>query len=156
MSAEGLKTTFTTYVGHVYDEDKEGVGTLRLNNGKWYKWLKNTGGANVPVAAACGYKGTNGYVLGEVSIDTTTAANRIIPAGIAMALIPDGHYGWFQIKGFAGITSQRLNANVADGEALKLDATVDGELANATAVTDSICALCIDESEGRIVCDFPW
>jgi len=151
----GQKKIFLTKLTDYSSTDKEGVGTLRWEGNKCYKWIKYNQGSG-SVAAAAGkvayYYGAGGYADSEVTCDLSDSVN--LGAGVLQAAIPNGYYGWIQIKGPATL-SVALTAG-ADGNALTPVGATDGTLDVSAAVTDHVCAYADDISEKEIVCDFPY
>jgi hypothetical protein len=77
-----------------------------------------------------------------VTSDLSDSAN--VGAGVFQAVLTDGYYGWFQVGGFATLTTA-LTAG-ADGNALTPVGATDGTLDVSAAVTDHVCAIAIDAS----------
>jgi len=154
-----MKKIFATKLTDVSTTDKEGIGCLRFEGAKVYKYVKYHGGSG-PVAAvagnACYYHGDDAYALDacEVTSDLTDAAAVPIAAGVLQAVIPTGSFGWIQIKGVATLTTA-LTAG-ADGNALTAVGATDGTLDVSAAVTDPICAVALDASAKIVLLDCPW
>jgi hypothetical protein len=127
-------------------------------DGKVYKFVKYNEGAG-SVAAAAGnvafYYGVSGASAGATTEVTSDATDSIgVGAGVLQAAIPDGDYGWVQIKGPATLTTA-LTAG-ADGNALTAVGAGDGTLDVSALVTDAIVAYAVDASAKIIFCDFPY
>ncbi len=127
------------------------VGTVHRDpsNGKRYKYLKFDDGAG-NVASVAGnvayYYGASGAAdadtYQEVTMDLTDA---VLTAGVFMAVIADGGYGWIQTGGYATLTTA-LTAG-ADGNALThVGAGADGTLDVSALVTDQHAAIAVDAS----------
>lgn len=111
-----LPTTFITKLTDVETTDKEGVGKIRYQGGKWYKWvnLKNT---TATVAAAAGtivaYFALTGYPTHRVVVDLSDADNPPAAAGITLAAVTGtlgvDYYCWIQIKGQATLDTAVTN-----------------------------------------------
>lgn len=159
-SQRGIKKVFATTLTENADYDKEGVGAIRFEGRKVYKWVKYNQGVG-PVAAIAGnvvyYYGvsgdavTGGYENNEVTMDLT---DGYLGAGVLQSAIPHGNWGWIQIKGPATVTTA-LTAG-ADGQALTHVGTTDGTLDVSALVTDPIVAFATDISARKIACDFPF
>lgn len=156
----GQKKVFLTPLTATHTTDKEGVGTLRWEGNKCYKYVKYNAGAG-SVAAVAGnvvyYYGvggnasSGGYENSEVTMDLT---DGYMGAGVLQAVIADGSYGWIQIRGPATLTTA-LSAG-ADGNALTHVGTTDGTLDVSAAVTDAIVAYATDITAKKIACVFPF
>lgn len=129
------------------------VGTKYTDkDGKTYKlYLFNNGAGNV--AAVVGnfayiyaVSGTSAGQTTTVTMDLTDTQG--IGAGVFQAIPADGEYCWLQVTGPATLTTA-LTAG-ADGNALTPVGSSDGTLDVSGAVTDSICATCID-ADAKIV-----
>ena len=151
-----MKKIFATKLTDVSSSDKEGIGVLRYEGAKVYKYVKyNTGTGTIAAVAGnvAYYHGDDSYTatVAEVTSDLSDSAN--LGAGVLMAVIPNGYYGWIQIKGVATLTTA-LTAG-ADGNALTAVGSTDGTLDVSAAVTDAICAIALDASAKIVLCDFP-
>ncbi len=150
----GMKQTFVTGLTEVSATDKEGVGTIRWEGNKAYKYVQyDVGSAAAGVAGEVTYYYTlDGYKNNQVTSDLTDSVE--IGAGVLQVIMADGEYGWIQIKGPATL-SIALTAG-ADGDPLTPTGSADGTLDVSAAVTDNVCAIAGDISDMEIVCDFPW
>ena len=157
----GIKRVFATGLSETTSFDAEGLGAIRIEGNKVYKWVKQNQGAGsvAAIVGDCAYfyglsgdAVSGGYENHEVTMDRTDA---YMGAGIYQAIIADGEYGWIQIEGPATLT-QALSAG-ADGNALThVGAGADGALDVSALVTDAIVAYATDASAKKIVCKFPW
>lgn len=124
-----------------------GVGDRFIDkSGKEYRFvLFNNGAGNVASVAgsAAYYYGVS--AAGNAASDYTVTmdlTDAILPAGVFMAVIADGSYGWIQTKGIATMTTA-LTAG-ADGNAIThIGAGADGAF--------DVCALVTDPQAGWIV-----
>lgn len=154
-----MKKIWATKLTDYSTTDKEGIGAIRFEGAKIYKYVKYNSGSG-PVAAVAGnvayYHGDDAYseTACEVTSDLTDAAAAPICAGMLMSAIPTGSYGWVQIKGVATLTTA-LTAG-ADGNALTAVGSTDGTLDVSAAVTDHICAVALDASAKIVLLDCPW
>ncbi len=158
MSNEGIKKVFITKLTDTSTLDLEGIGVLRFEGAKIYKWVKyNTGSG--PVTAVANemvvYHGDDSIVVDSAAEVTMDITDGVITAGMLMAIIANGSYGWIQIKGVA-ILNSALTAG-ADGDELTSIGAGDGTL--DVVVTGAIthrCALALDASAKIVLLDCPW
>lgn len=157
-SAKGIKKVFASGLTEVSTYDKEGVGAIRFEGRKIYKYVKYNQGSGV-VAAVAGnmtyYMGGAipvGHANSEVTSDLSDSVN--IGAGVLQAVIPNGGFGWIQIAGEAVLTPA-LTAG-ADGNALTAVGATDGTLDVSALVTDFICAVAEDASLKKIILTCPF
>lgn len=130
------------------------LGTLGMgHDGKMYKYMQwDDGSAAAAVAGEVAYYYTlDGYKNNQVTSDLSDSVE--IGAGVIQAVMTDGQYGWFQIRGAATLTIA-LTAG-ADGDPLTPTGSADGTLDVSAAVTDNICAIAGDISDKEIICMFP-
>ena len=143
-AGDGIKKIFATGLADFATIDKEGLGAIRREGGKTYKWVlfnNGTGDVAAVVGNFCYYLAATGLALHTVTMDLTDADG--VGAGVFQSIIPDGSYGWIQIKGFATLTTAHLAG--ADGNAMTaVGATTDGTLDVSALVTDFICAIALD------------
>jgi len=135
------------------------VGDVAFNPlGKAFKFVQYNSGAGAVAAVAgnaCYYFAPSGVSAGAVNVVTSDLSDSAgLGAGILQSAIPNGSYGWVQIKGFATITPA-LTAG-ADGNALTAVGATDGTLDVSGAVTDAVVAYAVDASARIIMCDFPF
>lgn len=155
----GLKSTYLTPLTEVSTTDKEGVGTLRCEKNKWYKWvnLKNT---TATVAAAAGtlvaYFAATGYLNNRVVVDLTDADSAVFAAGATLATITGtagtDYYCWIQIKGH--ITLDTSVGSGAAGSPFYLTAT-DKTAAIMSAATQSKAGVSMNATTG-VCLDCPF
>lgn len=154
-----MKKIWATRLTDTASTDKEGIGAIRFEGAKVYKWVKYNSGSG-PVAAVAGnvcyYHGDDAYTSSacEVTSDLTDAAAAPITAGVLQAVIANGEYGWIQIKGVATLTTA-LTAG-ADGNALTAVGATDGTLDVSALVTDHIAAIALDATAKIVLLDCPW
>ena len=131
------------------------LGTIgQTSDGKLYKYMQwDDGSAVAAVAGEVAYYYTlDGYKNNQVTSDVSDSVG--IGAGVIQAVMTDGQFGWFQIKGVATLTIA-LTAG-ADGNALTAVGADDGTLDVSGAVTDCVCAFAGDASDNEIICAFPF
>ena len=131
------------------------VGQLgQTSDGKTYKYLQysdGTGNLDAAGGDVVFYSGATGYDTGTVTVDATDAVG--VGAGVAQTAMTDGQFGWFQVRGFATLSTALTGG--ADGNALTAVGAGDRTLDVSALVTDHICAIALDASAQQIYCDFP-
>tara|TARA_R100001530_G_scaffold106663_1_gene74506 strand:+ start:22 stop:474 length:453 start_codon:yes stop_codon:yes gene_type:complete len=131
------------------------LGTIgQTSDGKLYKYMQwDDGSAAAAVAGEVAYYYLlDGYKTNIVTSDLSDSVE--IGAGVIQAVMTDGQFGWFQIRGAATLTIA-LTAG-ADGDPLTPTGAGDGTLDVSAAVTDNVCAIAGDASDNEIVCCFPF
>ena len=147
----GASLTATYTADNFYDGKAPGLGDhYEDKDGKCYKFVLYNAGTG-SVAAVAGnmvyYYLAGGTQDNEVTMDLSDSVN--IGAGMLMAIIADGSYGWVQISGRATLTTA-LTAG-ADGNALTPVGSTDGTLDVSALVTDAICAIADDISAKEVM-----
>ncbi len=161
-AGKGIKKVFATGLTETSAIDMEGVGAIRFEGNKIYKWVKYNNGSG-DVAAIVGdcayYYGvagdavTGGYENSVVTMDRTDGFG--VGAGVFQSIIADGEFGWLQIRGPATLT-QALTSG-ADGDALtEIGAGADGALELVGADIEAMVAIATDISAKKIICMFPF
>ncbi len=149
MAIFGIKKIFQTKLTDTSTSDLEGVGTIRFEGQKIYKWVKfNNGAGNIAsVAGGMSYAYavskdgvTQGYENSEVTMDFT---DGLFCTGVFQAIIADASYGWIQIQGPATL-SISIDVGAADGNMLKMSDAVDGAVEIRAAVTEERAAIATD------------
>jgi hypothetical protein len=152
-----MKKVWSTRLTDYSATDKEGIGAIRFEGAKVYKYIKYNSGSG-PVAAVAGnmayYHGDDSYTADEADVTSDLSDSANIAAGMLMSAIPNGYYGWVQIKGVATLNTA-LTAG-ADGNALTAVGATDGTLDVSAAATDAICAIALDASAKIVLLDCPW
>jgi len=131
------------------------LGTIgQTSDGKLYKYMQwDDGSAAAAVAGEVAYYYLlDGYKTNIVTSDLSDSVE--IGAGVIQAVMTDGQFGWFQIRGAATLTIA-LTAG-ADGDPLTPTGAGDGTLDVSADVTDNVCAIAGDASDNEIVCCFPF
>lgn len=156
------KSIFITRLTDVADTDLEGVGTIRRENQKQYKWVQYDTGAG-PVAAVAGnvayYYAPGGVSAGATTVVTSDLSDSAeVGAGVLQSAPTDGQYCWIQTRGPATLTPA-LTAG-ADGDPLTPTGAGDGTLDavdTTSAATSNVHkpAVAIDASAKIIMCMFP-
>lgn len=133
MSLSGMKRVFSTGLADNSASDKEGVGTLRREGSKTYKYVKFTG--------------ANAVAAGDVvcyadAVDNTTVdkANAAVGAGVAVAAAASGaaSYGWIQTGGIVTLGAAIAGAAPAAGNMVTTTGATAGQVTKIAAVTDCI------------------
>jgi len=155
MTNESMKKVFQTKLTDTSTLDLEGIGVLRFEGAKVYKWVSYNSGSG-PVTAVAGnvvvYHGDDSVVADSAADVTMDAGDGAVVAGVLQAIIANGSFGWIQIKGVAVLTTA-LDSG-ADGNSLIIGG--DGTLAVSAAVTDGIAAIALDATAKIVLLDCPW
>ncbi len=166
MSNESMKKVFQTKLTDTSTTDLEGIGVLRFEGSRVFKWIKYNDGTAVAAVAGnfCYYHGDDSVVLdsaAEVTSDLSAAgaAGAEVGAGVLMAVIADASFGWIQIKGVAILTTA-LTAGI-DGDRLTPTGASDGtldavDITSVTTANTMICAIALDASAKIVLLDCPW
>lgn len=156
----GRKTIYATALTETSAIDKEGVGTLRQEGDKVYKWCKYDAGTAVIAGVAglvVGYvkEANDGFTDSIVTADVSDTDN--IGAGVLMAAPADGDYCWVQTHGLSGVLAQDVTAG-AVGNAMTLAGAADGELDVSAAVTDFVVGVLVVATGGsqRVYLNCPF
>lgn len=152
---KSMKKIFETRLSDVNSTDKEGVGVLRFEGNKIYKYVKyNNGAADITAVAnkVVVYHGDDGYDDNEVTPDFSDGAG--VCAGTLVGVPADADFCWVQIKGDV-ILELALTAG-ADGNAVTAIGAGDGTLDVSAAVTDHIAGIAIDASLKKVLLDCPF
>jgi len=126
------------------------------DDGKIYKYVQyEAAPADVPgVAGEVAYYAKISIGDATGTIVTSDLSNSIeVGAGVLQAPLPDGSYGWIQVKGIATL-SIGLTAG-SDGDPLTATGANDGTLDVSSTISSVICAVALDASANIILCDFP-
>ena len=167
MGNESVKKVFQTPLDATAVTDVEGIGVIRFEGARVFKWVKYNSGGDAIACVVGGmtyYHGDDGVVLdsaAEVTSDLSSsgAAGAEIGAGVAQAIIATGEFGWIQIKGIA-ILAVTLSGGV-DGDPLTPtganDKTLDAvDTTSAATANTHVCAHAIDASAKEVLLDCPW
>lgn len=159
-SNKGIKKIFATGLTETSLVDKEGVGAIRFEGNKIYKWVRfkeGTAALDIVAGDFLNYIAATGYEANEVVADTADAdATTPFGAGVAMAAVTvTDTYMWIQIKGSATL-SLDPTGTPADSNALVPSAT-DKAMAIATASdVEHVCGHTIDDSAKLVYLDCPF
>lgn len=118
LLTEGGKTTPDHTVG----------GLATSEDGKLYRYVKNSDDSAIDTYDACSYVNEDNF---EVTQDISEGSVSK-PAGVydQSTQIAVNEYFWLQVAGYADINSE-TSSTIAAGEALVLHATADGECTDA-------------------------
>lgn len=127
----GQKTVFHTAITDVKDTDIEGLGVIRIEGNKAYRWMKNNTGRTLNAGDVVCYAYANAESYYEY-MEPPIAANANTFAGILMGTtVADDYYAWVQIEGYNETARfYRTNSAVSVGDALAVE----------TCATDSTAA----------------
>jgi hypothetical protein len=171
----GMKKVFLSKATDFHTSDLEGVGIIRFEGNKVYKYcmLKNTT-ATVAVVAGDGvaYDAEDGHINSHVVSDLSDAGTKPVGAGCVLASIPGvlavAYYCWVQIKG-AITLAQTIGASVdaspvacADGDPIQLTVATDKTFRRVNTVIDADtelgyqCGIAIDASAKYAILDCPF
>ena len=142
-------------------KDVVGVGTLRWEGNKCYKWVKYDDGASVDIVVGdvLVYKAIS-YDLNIVTADLTDADTVPLPAGLAMGTVQvDATYMWIQIKGFATLALDPTGTTPDNGEALGVGGSTGGT--DKEAIVDPIdnqmrFGAIVDDGNKTCILDCPF
>ena len=166
--ASGFKRVYLTPLTAVETTDKEGLGTLRFEGNKVYKWVKilNTTATVAGVAGdAVAYAAATGHNTNTVVIDASDADANPVLAGLLQGSVTGtagtSYYGWIQIKGPA-TAAVTLAGTPADGDMLMMS-TTDKTLTKFVLVegtpntlTSAPLAIATDASANLVALDCPF
>ncbi len=159
MSNESMKKVFFTGLTDTTASDVEGIGVIRFEGARVYKYVSyNTGTGPVTAVAdeVVVYHGDNAVVIDSAADVTMDVTDGLITAGVLQAIIANGEFGWIQIKGVA-ILNSALTAGV-DGDQLTSVGAGDGTLDVVVtgAINGNIAAYALDASAKIVLLDCPW
>lgn len=158
-TSESMKKVFQTKLTDTAATDIEGIGVLRFEGAKVYKWVSYNQGGDVVAAVAdevVVYHGDNAVAIDAAADVTMDITDGLITAGVLQAVIADGEFGWIQIKGVA-ILNSVLSGGV-DGDQLTSVGAADGTLdvVITGAINGNIAAYALDASAKIVLLDCPW
>lgn len=160
MGDTGLPASFTGPVTRVDASALYALGTLRLEGGKFYKYVKLlnetatvAGAAGDPVA----FDAETGHETHTVVLDMDDAGAQPVGAGLLPAAVNGtvnvAEYCWIQLTGPATVPTA-IGGTPADGDAL-IKSTTDKELVPASAADSPAVAYGLDVTAKKIMCAFP-
>ena len=155
----GQKKVFLTPLTGTATTDKEGVGTIRWEGNKCYKWVlydDGTGNLDIVAGDVLVYKAIN-YKNSVVTADLTDADTLPVGAGLAVTTVTaDQTYMWMQIKGPATLSLDPTGSSPGDGDRFSAGATTSGT--DKAAVIDpganlTVMGTTIDDSAKEVALD---
>lgn len=164
MAIFGLKKIFVTPLDAEESTDKEGVGVIRIEANKIYKWVKYTASVTPVAGDVVVYHGDDGWDDSEVSGDYS---DGVVVAGVIVASPATGEFCWIQIAGQAtlGIAIETSNDAIpvaaADGDVAVIG-DADGALRRDNSVRDgdveveAVVGTIIDASLKKVLLTLPW
>lgn len=153
------KQVFASALDVPTTDRKDNLGDIRFANGKIYKYIQyeaGTGSVAGTAGAVVVYNGVTGHEDNKVTKDYSDGS---VVAGVLVAAMTDGQYGWMQIKGFctlgiaftsAPVDGQPIKKGTADGAAT--ESTISG---NAEDYVQNI-GIAIDQANLQVLLDCPW
>jgi len=148
--ASGAKKVFVTRLTDTFTDDREGVGVLRWEGNKCYKWVQYTVGVGSVAAAA----GKVAYLRSDGKVTSDLSDSLSIGAGVLQSAPADNEYCWVQVKGEATL-ALAFTAGV-NGNAVTPVGATDGTLDVSALVTDPICGVILNATAKTLLCDFPY
>ena len=157
MGNESMKKVFQTKLTDTSTTDLEGIGVIRFEGPRVFKWVKYEAGSG-SVAAVAGngvvYHGDNAVILdSEADVTSDYSDGAGVVAGVLQAVIADESFGWIQIKGVA-VVNLALDSG-ADGNEL-IVGTTDGAFAVRASAAQMTLGVALDVSAKIILLDCPW
>lgn len=98
-ATQGFKELYLTALTDTKTTDVEGVGVLRQEGDKFYRWVYNADASALVAGQPVCYTLSNNETLHE-AVDTPATANLAFLAGLAISAIPTLNYGWVLIEGW--------------------------------------------------------
>ena len=147
----GQKQTFVTNITDYNTINRDGLGTIRVENNAIYKYVQFTGTTAVAVGDVVCYVAPAGD--GQAVI--VDKANTTMGAGVAMVAVPSGAvaYTWIQVKGMAIVSGTVPGTN---GQALTTQGATAGNVAVIGAFTHSSVGAAYDVTARKMFCDFMY
>ena len=121
-----FKTTYRTQLSDTSLSDLEGVGTLRFQAGKLYKWVKyeeGTAALDVVAGDVVGYT-LNDYGSSFVTADITDMDTIPVMAGVMVAAVTvTNTYCWIQIGGACTLATTADGTTPTAGDVITMSAS---------------------------------
>lgn len=117
-----LKAVWRTTLTQTSSSDLEGVGSLRFENGKWYRYVQNTAGTAVTRGQAVCHDLSEDSDLLETVIDPATADFGFLAGLVVASSLADDYYGWILVQGTmtdADVYQYTQTTTAAAGDYLK-------------------------------------
>lgn len=155
---EGIKKVFQTKLTATSASDLEGIGVIRFEGSRVFKYVSYNKGTSSVAAVAdevVVYHGDNSIVLDSAADVTMDISDGLITAGVLQAVIADGEFGWIQTRGVA-ILNSSLTGGV-DGDQLTSVGASDGTLdVVVTGAIAHIAGYALDASAKIVLLECPW
>ena len=145
-AGDGIKQIWATGLLDTTDFNAEGLGAIRFEGNKVYKYVQNTDTAVLTVGHFVSYEGVAGYDTALVHNDNGATD---VGAGAAVSAIPISGFGWIQVQGPAVLTTTGLT----DGDPITKGAT--GIVAAVAAFTEQVVGVAYDSANGQYLLDCP-
>lgn len=156
---KGIKQVFATKLTDIDTTDREGVGTVRIEGSKVYKYclIKNTTATVAGAAGSLvGYFAGTGYGASRVVVDLSDADTIPVCAGALLATVTGtagtSYYGWVQVQG--AITLDTAVTSGAAGKTFFLSTTDKTGTVGANAY-DQIAGVSLDGTTS-VLLRCPW
>lgn len=153
-AGQGIKKVFAASLTDIATFDKDGLGAIRFEGDKIYKYIKyNNGTVNTEGLAGhfVTYFGVAGHDNSEVTFDHSDGT---VGAGVLVAALQDGNFGYIQIQG-PNTLLLALTAG-ADGDKLTIVGAGDGTLDVSALVSDQHAAVAIDQANKKVLLTCPF
>lgn len=153
----GIKRIWATRLTDVSATDKEGIGAIRFEGAKIYKYIQYNQGAAALAGAAGDFVGYSAYTA--TNIQVTPDVSDVLgaggmPAGALVAAMTHLQFGWIQIRGRC-VLSTAIGGTPANGSPITQvgaadRATTRANESDTAAVYKTVAAHCIDAA-ARVV-----
>lgn len=168
MANQGIKKIFVTPLTDVSDTDKEGIGVLRFEGNKVYKYVKllnDTATVTGVAGDIVAYAKETGGEDHTVVLDKTDADTNPICAGALQGTVvgtaDTAEYCWIQIKGPSTLNTA-IGGSAGDGHML-MAGTTDKAVeklifteAAPNTILGAYCGVANDASAKKVILDCPF
>jgi len=131
MAEYGIKQTFPDKVTDSSTTQKNGLGVIRFEGAKEYRYVKVLNKALTLGDSVCAASTAEGIVTADRADGSQTA---LFVRGVAIGAIAKDSYGWIQIKGNCVV---QCDGGVEAGHGLVPHTTADGHADSVIAATDT-------------------
>lgn len=132
MTEYGIKQTFGDNLTDTSATAKNGLGVIRFDGAKEYRYVKIVDKAVTKGDSVCAASTAEGIVTADRA-DGSQLAFQV--RGVAIGAIGTDSYGWIQVKGNCEV---QCDGAVAAGDGLVPHATADGHADTVVAATDGV------------------
>ncbi len=159
------RVIFKTNVDEVTTSRKDVLGSLRCEEGKWYKYVhlyNDTATVDGVAGDTVSYDAETGVENNKVVLDLSDSDTVPVPAGVLCGTV-DGtvdtsYYCWIQLTGPCTL-NQTIAGSPSDGHPL-YQSTTDKTLtkaveADSAGVYKTVCAICNDASAKKVILCYP-